>query len=383
MSTPGNRPLDARDRIRRTGIVLLPGHGLHETGAHPENPERLDAVEASLMSGPDRQRLLVLKARAAAEEDIARVHTAAHIDFIRSQSAAGPSWIDSDTVVSPGSYEVTMKASGAALVAVDAVTGSGHCGDVPRPDSMFALVRPPGHHATADRAMGFCLFNHAAVAARYAQQVLGIERVAILDWDVHHGNGTQEIFESDPSVLFVSMHQWPLYPGSGWMDEVGTAAGRGFTVNLPMPPGSGDLEHVDAFDRVVGPVIGDFDPGLLIVSAGQDGHLDDPLSSQALSESGFERLAARVAGLAFRRDIGLVALHEGGYNPETLPGLDHAILAGFGGFSELVSDRHSEPGAKRDPESPPAEWSERIEQILAVQRPFWPEALSEGRPHAV
>jgi acetoin utilization deacetylase AcuC-like enzyme len=361
-------------RPRKTGVVLLPGHEAHQTGAHPENSERLDAVERSLREGADWDRLTVLGAREATVEDIARAHTAAHIDFIRDQSAVGPSWIDGDTVVSPGTWLVTMKAAGAALVAVDAVTGTGQPGGGPGPDSLFALIRPPGHHATADRAMGFCMFNHAAVAARYAQAVLGIERVAILDWDVHHGNGTQDIFEADPSVLFISMHQWPLYPGTGWVDEVGSGEGKGFTVNLPMPPGSGDLEHADAFDRVAGPVIDAFDPGLLIVSAGQDGHLDDPLSNQRLTVAGFEALASRAAGLVARRDIGLVALHEGGYNPETLPDLDHAILAGFGGFADEGQDRR-DPSDVSPQRAVSDDWRLRLQQILEAQRPFWGAAL--------
>jgi acetoin utilization deacetylase AcuC-like enzyme len=362
-------------RPRRTGIVLQPGHEAHETGTHPENSERLTAVEQSLRAGHDWERLAVFEARAAGVEDIARVHTSAHIDFIHDQSVAGPCWIDGDTRVSPGTYEVTMRASGAALVAVDAVAGARPAGDSTRPDSLFALIRPPGHHATADRAMGFCMFNHAAVAARYAREVLGIERVAILDWDVHHGNGTQDIFESDPSVLFVSMHQWPLYPGSGWVDEVGSGPGRGFTVNVPMPPGSGNIEHVDAFDRVAGPVIDAFDPGLLIVSAGQDGHQADPLSDQALTVAGFGTLASRAAGLASRRGIGLVALHEGGYNPETLPILDHAILAGFGGFPTGLFDRHTLPQAADGAGGPVADWAPRLEQVLEAQRPFWGAAF--------
>lgn len=363
-------------RPRRTGIVLLPGHEAHETGTHPENSTRLDAVEQSLKAGSDWDRLTVLEARPARTEDIARVHTDAHIDFIHDQSVAGPSWIDGDTRVSPGTYDVTMRASGAALVAVDAVTGgSGGPDSVGRPDSLFALVRPPGHHATADRAMGFCMFNHVAVAARYAQEVLGIERVAILDWDVHHGNGTQDIFESDPSVLFVSMHQWPLYPGSGWVDEVGSGEGRGCTVNLPMPPGSGNREHVEAFDRIAGPLIGAFDPGLLIVSAGQDGHVADPLSSQALTVAGFETLASRAAVLAAHLGIGLVAVHEGGYNPETLPDLNHAILAGFGGFPRGNPDRPSQPDPEPGASSQGRDWNLRLEQILEAQRPFWGAAL--------
>ena len=359
-----------------TGVVLLPRHHEHHTGEHPENAARIDAVVDSLRSGPDWGDFEVLESpRAAGVEDIARVHSRAHIDLVRDHAAAGPTWIDGDTVVSPGTYDVTMRAAGAAMVAVDAVTGGDRAESTARPDSMFALIRPPGHHATADRAMGFCMFNHAAVAARYAQEVIGIERVAILDWDVHHGNGTQDIFEADSSVLFVSMHQWPLYPGSGWIDETGAGEGRGFTVNLPMPPGSGDFEHIDAFDRVVGPVIDAFDPGLLLVSAGQDGHVADPLSSQTLTVAGYNALAARAAGLAARLGIGLVAVHEGGYNPETMPILDHAILAGFGGFRTDLSDPWSPHSAAGAGGSCLDEWAARLEQIVDSQAPWWGRVL--------
>jgi acetoin utilization deacetylase AcuC-like enzyme len=364
----------SRRRERRTGVVLLPGHEDHETGRHPENAERLDAVVEHLSSGPDRDRLRFIDARRASEDDIARVHTRAHIDLVSDYSVAGPTWIDGDTVVSPGTYEVAMRASGAAMAAVDDVVSPS--GAESAADSMFALIRPPGHHATADRAMGFCMFNHGAVAARYAQQVRGIDRVAILDWDVHHGNGTQDIFEADPSVLFVSLHQWPLYPGSGWLEEVGSGAGTGTTVNLPMPPGSGDFEHCDAFDNVVLPVMAAFDPGLVIVSAGQDGHVADPLSSQALTVDGFNALASRAGAFAAERGIGLVAVHEGGYNPETLPALDSAILAGFGNYPADLADPWSRTVTGGLPAiSAHSGWDERLEHIIEIQRPYWPGTL--------
>ncbi len=360
---------------RSTGIVLLPGHEQHETGRHPENAERIDAVVDHLTTGPDRDRLKVLEARRAMEEDIGRVHSQAHIELVRDHSLAGPSWIDGDTVVSTGTYEVAMRAAGAALVAVDEVCGGGESGKRGAPDSLFALIRPPGHHATADRAMGFCMFNHAAVAARYAQEVLGIERVAILDWDVHHGNGTQDIFEADPSVLFVSLHQWPLYPGSGWLDEVGSEAGRGFTVNLPMPPGSGDIEHAEALERVVLPIMDEFDPGLVIVSAGQDGHVADPLSSQALTVAGYNELAARTAKFASDREVGLVAVHEGGYNPETLPTIDHAILAGFAGVQGGLVDPWAGERVGGYAGALNEGWAERLSHIEEVQRAFRPGSI--------
>ena len=184
----------------------------------------------------------------------------------------------------------------------------------------FALVRPPGHHAPADRAMGFCLFNNAAIAARAAQAEHGLERVAILDWDVHHGNGTQDIFWDDPSVLYVSLHQWPFYPGSGRPGE-----GNDTTVNVPLPAGSGNEEYVRAFEEIVEPAVRGFEPDLLIVSAGFDAHADDPLASMEVTGLGFRELARRCRGLAPR----VAAVLEGGYNLETLPGLVHAALDGF------------------------------------------------------
>lgn len=352
---------------------MQPGHEGHETGHHPENAVRIDAVTEHLQNGPDRERLTVLEARRADEHDIARVHTEAHIELVKEHAAAGPAWIDGDTVVSPGSYEVTMRASGAAIAAVDAVCGRGEAGADGGPDSLFALIRPPGHHATAGRAMGFCLFNHAAVAARYAQHVLGIERVAVLDWDVHHGNGTQDIFDADPSVLFVSLHQWPLYPGSGWLEEVGSGDGRGHTVNLPMPPGSGSFEHADALGNVVLPIMDEFDPGLVIVSAGQDGHVADPLSSQEITVAGYNEMALMTADFAADRGIGVVAVHEGGYNPETLPTLDHSILAGFAGSRSVTSDPWAAEGISGA--GTHEVWAERRGQVEEIQRAFWPAAL--------
>jgi acetoin utilization deacetylase AcuC-like enzyme len=347
---------------RSTGLVLLADQALHDTGDHPENSRRIPAVLDRLRRSDDWNRFQIVEPRTALTGDILRAHTEDHIVLVRNAAETGPGWIDGDTPVSPASYEVALKAAGAALTAVDAVVDRSDSA----PDSLFAMIRPPGHHATGTRAMGFCLFNNAAVAARYAAEQHGFERVAVLDWDVHHGNGTQDILYGDPGALFISLHQWPLYPGTGWLTEVGRGEGQGFTVNLPMPPSSGDREHLQAMTEVIEPILEAYDPQLLIVSAGQDAHAGDQLANQLITAAGFNDLAERAANFAADRGIGLVALHEGGYNLATLPQLDHAILSGFGDFPTDLSDPYSEIGALD------VGWPERLEEIKAAQRPYWP-----------
>jgi acetoin utilization deacetylase AcuC-like enzyme len=341
-----------------TGVVLLPSQADHDTGEHPENVRRLPGVVELLRNTPEWERLFVLYPRYAQIDDALRVHDAGFVELLLCAEPDTPVWLDTDTRLGPGSFRTSLLACGGVLSAVDAVAMEAYH----RPDSLFALTRPPGHHTGIAKAMGFCLLNHVSIAARYAQAQYGIERVAILDWDVHHGNGTQEIHWEDPSVLFASLHQWPLYPGTGWLDEVGEGAGRGTTVNVPLPPGSGDAEYLEALDRVVLPAIEAFKPGLLLVSAGQDGHAADPLSDQRLSLAGFRAMAERVAALARRLEVGLVAVHEGGYNVSTLPAIDRAILAGLGGFDAPTDDLYVPAGA-----SAPAAWAQRLRDVLGVQ----------------
>ena len=345
-----------------TGVVLLPGQEEHDTGEHPENIRRLPPVVKRLRESDDWQRLFVMYPRSAKFEDIARSHEDSYVESVRRAAEDGPAWLDTDTKASPGSYELALRSSGAGLTAVDAVAMEAYW----QPDSLFALIRPPGHHATPDRAMGFCLFNHASVAARYAQANYPIDRVAILDWDVHHGNGIQDIHWQDPSVLYISLHQWPLYPGTGSVDEVGEGDGEGFNVNLPMPPGCGDLEYGEAIEAVVNPILEQFDPQLLIVSAGQDGHAADTLCNQMISATGFRDMAANASAFARSKGIGLVVLHEGGYNVSTLPQLDHAILGGLGGFDTDLTDIFAE-GAPAV-----AAWPDRLAEIRKTQSRYWP-----------
>jgi acetoin utilization deacetylase AcuC-like enzyme len=268
---------------------------LHPTEPHVEVRERLlvllDAFE-------------VVEGSPASREQVERVHTPAYLD--RLEAIEVPTLLDPDTVASETSYEAALLAAGCTLGAVDR--------------GGFALVRPPGHHAPPGRAMGFCLVDNVAVAARYAQAELGIERVAIVDWDVHHGNGTQDIFWDDDSVLFVSLHQWPFYPGTGGPGEENET-----TVNVPLPAGSGDEEYLRAFTERVEPAVRVFEPELVLVSAGFDAHVDDPLAGMRVTRDGFRELASRSAALAPR----IAAVLEGGYDPRTLPSLVEAAREGF------------------------------------------------------
>jgi acetoin utilization deacetylase AcuC-like enzyme len=296
----------------RTALVWSSEYTAHETGAHPESPERIVALERALSAAGMFDDRLVLDPAPAPLEAILAVHTPQMVDRIQRAAHQGGAWLDPDTFVSPDSYDVALLAAGGACRAVDVVLG----GEAPR---AFALVRPPGHHAEPERAMGFCLFNNVAVAAEHALGQHGLERVAIVDWDVHHGNGTQAAFWRRPDVLFVSLHQYPFYPGTGSGAERGAGAGDGYTINLPLTAGGGDEVYEAAFEDVVVPALRAFAPDLILVSAGFDAHADDPLAMMRASTAGFGRLAAMLHEVALECCGGRLALAlEGGYDLRAL-----------------------------------------------------------------
>jgi acetoin utilization deacetylase AcuC-like enzyme len=282
----------------------------HLTGRpHPERPERFDVVLGAL----PLDRMMRLESRAATDEELRLCHTPAYLRVARHDVEAGYRYLSTgDTDVDGHSWDAALHAAGGVLNAVDAVIGG-------RARNAFCLVRPPGHHASASRGMGFCLLNNVALAARYAQRCHGLERVLIVDWDVHHGNGTQEIFYSDPSVFFFSTHQWPLYPGTGRGDETGAGAGQGTTMNFPFPAGSGSVEILGAVEGSLMPAAERFRPDLVLISAGFDSRIGDPLGRFTLTDGDFTGLTCRVMELA-DLDAGgrVVSILEGGYNLEGL-----------------------------------------------------------------
>ena len=293
---------------RRVGWHTDDAHLAHEVPGHPERPERVAAIRGELERSGIAPRLAPIGERTATDAELQLVHHPRLIDLLRQLDAAGGAQLDPDTAVLTGSVEAAARAVGGALNAVDAVLAG-------TLQAAFCADRPPGHHATPTRPMGFCLFNQVAIAARYAQQRHGLERVAIVDIDVHHGNGTQDTFEQDASVLYCSTHEYPFYPGTGHWRETGA----GNLVNLSLPAGSGDAEYAASFMRVIVPAVRRFRPELILVSAGFDAHLADPLADMAVTESGYRFMAGQVQALADEHAGGRsVWVLEGGYRLEAL-----------------------------------------------------------------
>jgi acetoin utilization deacetylase AcuC-like enzyme len=326
----------------------------HDTGSHPERAARIRAIEEELAEH-DWLGFERIQSPPVEREVLERVHPAAYVAAIEQVAARGGGYLDLDTVMSTGSFGAALHAAGGATRMVDLLLdGAAPCA--------FSAHRPPGHHATRTRAMGFCLFNNVAVAARYAIDIRGLERVMIVDWDVHHGNGTNDIFHASDQVLFVSIHQHPLYPGSGPASDVGSGPGRGYTVNLPVRPGSDDRLFCSLIDQVAVPLAAAFRPELLLISAGYDAHHEDPLGQCALTEDGYAEMtrSIRRIGLELEAPVGCVL--EGGY---ALGALARSVTATLAALKGTPGPQPAAAGSRRDGSPLVAQARERLAE-------WWP-----------
>jgi acetoin utilization deacetylase AcuC-like enzyme len=338
--------------MNRVGVIYDPVYLEHDTGAHVENAERLTTTLSLIEKDGFRDKFTWLPPRPATVEEISKVHSKEYINQIEQKCMSGGGWLDGDTIVSTNSYKAAIYAVGAGLTAVDAVMSN-------RVDSAFALVRPPGHHATCWQAMGFCVFNNVAIAAKYALSNYSLDRVIIIDFDVHHGNGTQDAFYGDPNVLYFSTHQYPLYPGTGSLNETGAREGNGFTVNVPILVGWGDREYEAVFEDILAPVAMRYKPQLILVSAGYDAHWADSIAQMNMSVSGYARLTEIIRVLSNALCPGkLIFSLEGGYHYQALSSSIVASLNILLGNSE-----YDDPLGKKETKTKPIDLESFIELL--------------------
>ncbi len=305
---------EAGKEAARTAVVFDPVYKQHDTGAqHPESPRRCDAIMRALRTDDLKRRTVELKPRRAEDADILRCHTKNYLATVKREIASGARQLSTgDTAVGPKSLDAALFAAGGVVAAIDLVVES-------KAPNAFCVVRPPGHHAAPAKGMGFCVFNNAGVGARYAQKKHKIGKVLIVDWDVHHGNGTQDIFYEDGSVFYFSTHQWPWYPGTGRADDVGSGEGKGTTLNCPFGAGAGGKEIIGAFENNLVPAMKAFKPELVLISAGFDSRIDDPLGQFRLTDEDFQTLTTIMMNIAREHAKGrVVSVLEGGYNLEGL-----------------------------------------------------------------
>jgi acetoin utilization deacetylase AcuC-like enzyme len=337
----------------KTGLVVDRRYEEHDTGrGHPESPHRIRAIR-DMLAQYRRDDLVAIEPRAATREELVSNHGSAYVERVAATADRGVAAFDADTPVSSGSYETARLAVGGVLNLLDAIVA----GDV---ENGFAFVRPPGHHAETDRAMGFCLFNNVAIGVRHLRQRHNLTRILVLDWDVHHGNGTQASFYDDPDTLYVSTHQYPFYPGTGAASEVGVGAGVGRTVNVPLPAGCGDDEYVAAFETLIAPIAAQFRPEVVLLSAGFDAHRRDPLASMVVTDEGF-RAMARIMMRVARAHAGgrIAAILEGGYDMEALRSAIPVVIDELAGCDVDVRLPTPHPHAQV------------LQPVLAAQRGYW------------
>jgi acetoin utilization deacetylase AcuC-like enzyme len=339
----------------KAGLIYDPIYLEHDTGDHVENSRRLVDAVYYLEETGTRERLSSLPARPATPEELEMIHAPEYISHVKSKAENGGGWLDPDTVMSPKSYEAAIYAAGGLMVATEAVMKK-------EVDSAFALVRPPGHHAIRNRAMGFCIFNNVSIAAKSALSNFGLNRILIVDFDVHHGNGTQDAFYADPAVLYFSTHQYPYYPGTGATEETGTGKGQGTTVNFPMVAGWGDEEYLRAFNEVLVPVARRFQPELILVSAGFDPHWADQLAAMRVTVTGFVQMAMILKELAAELcQQRLVFTLEGGYNLRVIASSIKAIFDVLLGSSQIEDPLGKAPIANK-----PGGFDQHIEAIKRI-----------------
>ncbi len=344
----------------RTGVVRDKRYLEHKTGVHHiEVPRRLEAIYSMLDNNGLGEKLIYVPPRLASLEEIEWVHTPAYIDRILDTAGEPLRYLDPDTVATEKTCEAAFLAAGGVLEAVRALL-------VGAIDNGFALVRPPGHHAERNRQMGFCIFNNVALAAEYARRRFGLSRILIVDWDLHHPNGTQHFFEDSAEVLLFSTHRSPFFPGSGDPLEVGLGAGEGFTFNVPLPARCDDADFITVYERLLVPVALSFEPELVLVSAGFDTHFDDPIGGMSVTEKGYARLAAAVLDIAGQCCSGKVlAVLEGGYDPGAMRKSAGAVLETMlqgglpSGESRLLPLRKNSPAP------------DIIRRVAAAHKPYW------------
>ena len=306
--------------MAQTAVVIDKEYLKHRPGdGHPERPERVKVL-LDLAESLDPAKFALLPPQPAKRADIEATHGTDHVKLIESTARHNRYALDGDTITCRDSFAVSLLAVGGFIRLLDAIAAN-------ESRNGFALVRPPGHHALRDRAMGFCLFNTMAIGAEYLKRVHNVRKILIMDWDVHHGNGTQDAFYADPSVMFISTHQYPYYPGSGAANETGIAAGEGFTINIPLPAGCADAEYAQVFQDIIEPATGKFVPDWILVSAGFDPHRRDPLGGMGVTEQGFALMSRRLLALAEKfTDAKIAFLLEGGYDLAGLRGSVAAVL---------------------------------------------------------